>query len=574
MRATGLNTISTYVPWNLHERKRDVYEFKGLWDIEAFIKEVHSVGLKMIVRPGPYICSEWEWGGLPAWLLHDNTMVVRSSKSQYYMDRVKKYFEKLLPLFVPYQWSQGGGPIIAYQIENEFGHYSHDIPYMTFLKQQYIQAGLTELYFTSDSGHNIHNGFLPGVFAGVNFQNKMKMHFDLLAKVQSDKPKFVAEFWDGWFDHWGEVHNTKSTSNVVGLIEPILSQGASINIYMFVGGTNFEFWNGANFGVMPTITSYDYDAAISEAGDFTQKAAAIRDLLVKKGLATTPLPPTPPNSPKEAYPSIKVKEVLGYYDIVKIIKSQLKSFSSNNKNPTFIEYMDFSSGPVGYGWMLYRTKIIKSGALSLDGVIRDRAQIMLNERQVGLVGVKQRTVSGLVLKDFQGEATLDFLVENTGRINYGQGHVHQSIDGERKGVNGHVTISGEPIENWEYIAFEFDKEFNEKLSKTTEWKRAAAFEQLNIPAAYRAYLEITGEPKDTWMDCKNWRKGIVIVNGFNLGRYWNVGPTQTLYIPAPFLVKGRNEFIIFELHDPHPEIIFTDTPVLNEPHPGRLQDEH
>ena len=550
------------MPWNLHEEKEGQFEFEGLWNIVGFVKAVHTAGLKLIVRPGPYICSEWEFGGLPSWLLDKKDRKVRSSKDQSYLQRVEKYFAKLLPLFVPYQYTKGNGPIIAFQIENEYGHYNRDIEYMTFLKQLFIKEGITELLFTSDNGNYLERGLLPNTYAMVNFRNDMKRNIGQLNQLQPNKAVMVAEFWVGWFDHWGEGHHKIDSNELVKLVEEILDTGASINFYMFVGGTNFGLWNGANYGYITTITSYDYDAPISEAGDFTRKAAALRDLLIKKNLVVgNDLPTLPEPTPPDAYETIKITHAMTYRELADIVKTVYKRYIPALKSPIFIEYMKFNSGgSAGYGWMLYQTKIQKGGKLSIEGVVHDRALIFVNSNFVGLIKYDQDTVEDLSVG---GSGTFDILVENMGRVNYGRGAGTQSLDKQNKGINGTVTIDGTSIENWDCIPFEFNEDFNVKvLSNSQKWK---GFEAKNQPAVYKAYLHVD-KPVDTFLNMKEWTKGIVLVNGFNLGRYWNVGAQQTLYVPHPFLKQGQNEFIVFELHKPSTKLTFVNQPILDDAH--------
>ena len=573
MKAAGLNTVSTYVPWNMHEEKEEKFEFEGLWNIVSFIEAVKAAGLKLIVRPGPYICSEWEFGGLPSWLLGQKGMKVRSSKDQRYLHRVERYFTKLLPIFVPYQHSKSDGPIIAFQVENEFGHYDHDVEYMTFLRQLFIKAGITELLFTSDGGSYLERGLLPDTLAMVNFRSDMQRNIGELQKLQPNKPVMVAEFWVGWFDHWGEKHHKIDTIEIVNLIEKNLDTGASINFYMFAGGTNFGFWNGANFGYIPTITSYDYDAPISEAGDFTQKAAAIRDLFVKKDLvAFRSLPSLPEPTPPKAYESVKLTESMSYSELTDLVKTEFKRYAPAIKNPVFMEYLNFTiGGNAGYGWMLYQSKVIKGGKLSIESSIRDRAQIFLDSKSVGLVEYEQDTVKDLPLPIFSGTGTLDILVENMGRVNYGRGKGTQSLDMQNKGIQGMVNIDGTLIENWDCIPLEFSEKFNKEiLSPSRKWK---ALELRNFPTVYRGYLTLNSQPVDTFLDMTKWKKGIVLVNGFNLGRYWNAGPQQTLYVPYPLLKQGRNEFIVFELHRPQTTLNFVSKPIIDDAYPDLINSK-
>ncbi len=569
MKAAGLNTVCTYIPWNLHEEKEEMFKFEGLWDIERFVSAVHAVGLKLIVRPGPYICSEWEYGGLPSWLLAQK-VTARSSKDARYLRKVERYFQQLIPILVRHQYSTGKGPIIAFQIENEFGHYGNDKAYLTFLKDLFVKAGVVELLFTSDGGKYLSTGNIPGTLAMVNFQTYPHENLGLLQKLQPDKAQMVAEFWDGWFDHWGEKHHVLPTKEVVKLTEEILSTGASINFYMFVGGTNFGFWNGANFEAVPTITSYDYDAAISEDGRFTEKAAALRDLFVQMNLVSRQeLPDVPESSPPKAYEGVQVTEFMSYMDIADLVKDS-RRYVANALHPQFMEHLNFTAGgSAGYGWLLYRSKIKQTGRLSVDGLVRDRAQVFVDSIPAGLIKYHQDEVRNMPLPDFQQkEGTLDIFVENMGRVNYGRGRGVQSLDSQHKGMNGKVVVNGAEITNWECIPVDFSDDFNRNvLSPSNRWKRVV---KQTHPAAYRGVLSIEGSPTDTFLSMKQWGKGIVLVNGFNIGRYWNVGPQQTLYVPHPFLKDGKNEIVVFELHRPATSLTFSAKPILDDPQPSNF----
>ena len=571
MKAAGLNTVSTYIPWNLHEEKKGSYEFDGRWNIVAFIKAVQAAGLKLIVRPGPYICSEWEFGGLPSWLLANKDIKVRSSKDPRYLQSVEQYFTQLLPIFVPYQYSQGTGPIIAFQIENEFGHYDNDTVYMTFITRLFLKAGIKELLFTSDGGRYLQRGYVPGVFGMVNFLNHVEENLGQLEALQPGRAQMVAEFWVGWFDHWGQKHHTKETNEVVDLAAQILDSGASINFYMFVGGTNFGFWNGANFGFPPTITSYDYDAPISESGLFTPKAAAFRDLLVQKKLASAQdLPGVPPLLPATAYEPVKITEFMPYTDVANHVMNDLGCVASSPNNPQFMENLEFAKGgSAGYGWMIYRAQVSPGRKLTIDGRIGDRAQVLINSKLVQIVELEMDNREGIVreydLPVFTEKSlVLDILVENTGRINYGRGRGTQTLDTQNKGMQATVLLDGKQITGWKCIPLEFHESFNTKiLSVSKAWKPAMSAE---VPTAHRAHLILTSAPTDTFIDMQSWTKGIVLVNGFNVGRYWNIGPQQTLYVPYPLLKVGSNEVVISELEKPAASIKFVSQPILDSVH--------
>ncbi len=553
MKAAGLNTITTYVAWNIHEKVRGDFQFSGRYDVASFIRHVHEVGLKLIVRPGPYICSEWDWGGLPSWLLHDPNMVIRRSTYKPYIDHVEAYFSKLIPLLATYQYKKGAGPIIAFQIENEHGSYTKDTAHMESLKKMYLKYGVNELLFTSDGTVQQKLGSIPGVLSTINFQKDVKKSLDALHSFQPNMPMMVTEYWSGWFDHWGEKHHTIKPTEFIGKVREILERGASINFYMFTGGTNFEFFNGANNGSKEgygaTITSYDYDAPISECGDVTVKFIMLRKLFQDLKLVSMELPEIPGNTSKAAYGVVKFSEYLTYNDMIPLIKTNFA-----HSDPLPMEFLDINNGGgQGYGWILYRTQVKEAASkLTVNGKLEDRALLIRSGKLVNTVEwkVKPEDIS------IQGTGEkLDIFVENAGRVNY-----KDVLDHQRKGIVGKVFIDGSQVTSFEHVPFEFDDTFLNKLRKHTSWN--TPYKAWTIPCAYRGSFMINGEPKDTFLDMVDWVKGIVIINGYNIGRYWDIGPQRTLFVPAPLLLTGKNEVIIFELHGSQTQAEFVSKPIL------------
>ena len=561
MKAAYVNTVTTYIPWNLHERQRGVYNFAvDGWDLVRFIKLVQEMELHLIVRPGPYICAEWEYGGFPSWLLHDPNMMTRTSNYTPYINHVKKYFSQLLPVLAPFT-HQRGGPIIAFQVENEFGSSktSPDHKYLKFLASLFLSHEIHELLFTSDGFKQLPNGTLPGVLATVNFNKDPAERLEKLRLFQPDKPLMVAEFWPGWFDHWGEKHNTMRVDEFNAAVGTVLAHNASINLYMFVGGTNFGFWNGANYKdhkIMPTVTSYDYDTLISECGDVhPQKFNAFRRLLKKYGLITaTKLQPIPLNGPKQAHGLVKVEEMMTMDSIRKLAGETLTL-----QDPVFMEFLSLNgNGGQGYGYIIYRAHF-RGSVVIVKGAIHDWAQVFVN-------GLLVRTIDSR--KDVQINEHLSFstqesernyveiLVENMGRVNYG----YHDLTNLRKGFQGEISSDVERIYHWEHIPLEFDSRLIDAIRQSKEWKPATI--DSTTTRLYRGSFTISQDPLDTFLDMSEWGKGVAIVNGFLLGRYWNVGPQRTLYVPWPLLKKGKNEVIVFELQKAHPVFTFINKPIL------------
>ena len=525
MRAMGLNTLETYVAWNAHEPEPGQFDFSGGLDLANYIKQAAAHGLYSIIRPGPYICAEWEFGGLPAWLLRDPNMRLRCMNRPY-LDAVDRYLDALLPQLVPLQITHGGS-IIALQIENEYGSYGNDAAYLHYLEDAYQARGIDVLLFTSDGpdADMLQYGTLPHILKTVNFGSNAKNAFPTLRKFQPNAPLMCAEFWNGWFDHWGEEHHTRPPEDAAAALDEILQAGASVNFYMFHGGTNFGFLNGANHHpdklYQPTITSYDYDAPLSEAGDITHKYLAFRETIGK--YAHIPAE-QPPNSPKKGYGEVKLTETA-------VLFNQLDSLSASVHRPTPEPMENLGQA---YGFILYRTHIPgpRTAAPLVICDLRDRAQIFLNGKFIGVLEREfpERTLS--IAMPPEG-ATLDILVENMGRVNYGPYLL------DRKGITESVRLGQQFLFDWTIYPL--------PLTDLSTLTFMPIIDKLMAPAFYRGTFAVD-EPADTFLALPGWTKGCCWINGFNLGRYWERGPQQTLYVPAPLLRAGKNELILFELH--------------------------
>ena len=563
MKAAYVNTVTTYIPWNLHERRRGVYNFTvDGWDLVRFIKLVQQMELHLIVRPGPYICAEWDFGGLPSWLLHDPNMVTRTSSYPPYVNHVKKYFNQLFPLLAQFT-HQRGGPIIAFQVENEFGSSktSPDQTYLRFLVNLFRSHDINELLFTSDGAYLLPNGTLPEVLATVNFNKEPDVRLQKLHLFQPGKPLMVAEFWAGWFDHWGEKHHTMPVDNFTAAVETIFAHNASINLYMFVGGTNFWFWNGANYKqnvTLPTITSYDYDTLISECGDVhPQKFKAFRTLLQKHDLLTsTQLNPIPAGPPKQAYGIVKVEEMLTMDSVRKLVAETLTL-----QDPVFMEFLSVNgNGGQGYGYIIYRA-YFHGSVVTLKGALHDWAQVFVNGFLIKTIDSRINVLLNTHLSFNSRESEkncLEVLVENVGHVNFG----FSDISNLRKGFQGEISSDIEKIKNWEHIPLEFDSRLVDAIQQSKDWKPITSDSNSTPTRLYRGSFTISQDPLDTFLDMSSWGKGVVVVNGFVLGRYWSVGPQQTLYVPWPVLKKGKNEVTVFELQKVGSSFKFTDAPIL------------
>lgn len=538
LKACGFNTVETYVAWNMHEPKPGEFCFEGICDIVKFIELAQEIGLYVIVRPGPYICTEWEFGGLPAWLLKDQGMRIRCSYKPY-LDAVDRFFDELLSRLVPLL-STNGGPIIAMQVENEYGSFGNDSKYLEYLKQGMIDRGIDVLLFTSDGPSDVmlQGGTLPDVLKTANFGSRPKEAFAKLEEYQPVGPKVCMEYWNGWFDHWGEEHKTRDGEDVAKVLDEMFSMGAGVNFYMFHGGTNFGFMNGANHGngYEPTVTSYDYDAPLSESGDPTPKYYAVREVIEKHyGLPDMEVPKP---LPKKAYGKVELTESVALFNCLDTVGKKHTAAA-----PLTMEELDQN-----YGFILYRTHVTgpREEAPIILQDVRDRALIFKDEQHIGTVyrNDKENNVAMSVPKE---GAQLDVLVENMGRVNYG------SEMPDRKGITKGIRFSYQYLYNWDIYTIELDNIEDIPFQKGIEQ---------DGPAFYLGEFQVD-ELADTFLALPGWTKGVCFINGFNIGRYWEIGPTKTLYVPAPLLKKGRNEIVIFELHGTdRAEVEFKDQPQL------------
>ncbi|QTN00748.1 beta-galactosidase [Sediminibacillus dalangtanensis] len=518
LKALGLNTVETYVPWNQHEPKKGQFEFSGLADIEQFIQLAYELDLYVIIRPSPYICAEWEMGGLPSWLLKNPDIVLRSS-DPVYLQHVAEYYDVLLPKLRPFLY-QHGGPVIAMQIENEYGAYGNDQQYLAFFKDQYAKHGLETFLFTSDGPEFIKQGSLPDVTTTLNFGSKVERAFQQLEELKPGSPKMVAEFWVGWFDYWTGKHHTRNAEDAARVFKELLENNSSVNFYMFHGGTNFGFMNGANHYDIyyPTITSYDYDSLLTESGQVTDKYRAIKRTL--RAYMDVPEDYQSKLTAK-AYGTVELKESVSLFDTLEHISRRVEHVT-----PLSMEEIDQS-----YGYTLYRTKVERQGELSLKiDAIQDRGFVYINGSYVTTV-YKNDEEHMITLPFPEENNTLEILVENMGRANYGE-HL-----ADRKGIIHNIWLGEQYFFHWEMYAIELE-------CLPTDYGVSG---DSRYPKFFRGIFDAPGH-HDTFVDAAGFTKGNIFINGFNLGRYWNTaGPQQRLYLPGPLLKEKHNELVILEL---------------------------
>ena len=529
LKECGFNTVETYTCWNLHELREGEFDFSGNLDIAAYIAEAAKVGLHVILRPGPYICSEWEFGGLPSWLLNYENMPLRCY-DELFLSKLRPYYNELLSRVRPYLASKGG-PIFMLQIENEYGSYGDDKDYLHAIVDLYKENGMDCLFFTSDgpSYTMLSGGTLPEYLAVANFGSAPKNQLAIMSELYPDRPLMCGEFWSGWFDHWHEKHHVRPAEEIVQCVREFAELGASFNFYMFHGGTNFGFTNGANHPgtYQPTITSYDYNAPLSEAGDRTETYYRLREILEERYGKVPAL--TAKETEKAAYGKLALTEVAGLFDNLNNLSAPIKVVA-----PKYMEEIGQA-----FGYLLYRTTINgpKNALPMAAAAVHDRAQIWVNGEKKATwerwdkEGISQQTVCMPLGVGESGH--LDILVENMGRVNYGPKLR------DRKGIHG-VRFGGQHHFGWEMYPLPMTD-----LSHLAYCPAESG--AIEGPVFLRGSLVIEGQPKDTFLRLDGFTKGFVMVNGINIGRYFNpAGPQKTLYVPAPYLHEGENEIVVFE----------------------------
>lgn len=541
LKAAGFNTVETYVCWNLHEKKPGEFDFSGILDIEKYLEIAQKVGLYAIVRPGPYICAEWDFGGLPAWLLKDKNMQIRCMYPDY-LKCVERFYKELLPRLVPHLESHGGN-VIAMQVENEYGSYGNDKDYLRYVEKLTKDCGIDCLLFTSDGNTNnmISGGSLPDIYKVLNFGSRSRTAFNVLKGFENDGPNMCGEFWCGWFDHWRDKHHTRNSLEIVNEIKGFIDNGASFNMYMFHGGTNFGFTAGANHnqghGYEPTVTSYDYCAMLTEWGDYTPAYHAVRKLLCEKqGIE----PPELPESPKlQSIGKVELTETASLFENLDNIGEK-----HHVPVPEGMEYFGQNFGLIYYETTLkgkynaspmYVKNVHDFAEVYFDGEKKtsiDRTLYSV-EGKTTLKDVifkkKKGESSPFLMPALSGERKIGVLVDTMGRVNYGENML------DRKGISD-IYLGIQRLMNYDVWTLPLDN--LDKLKYSSSVKKE---EPVFLKGSFK-----TDSKADCFVHLDGFNRGCVYINGFNLGRFWKVGPQKSLYIPGT-LLKDENEIIVFNI---------------------------
>ena len=580
-KALGMNTLCLYVFWNIHEQREGEFDFTGNNDVAEFCRLAQKNGMYVIVRPGPYVCAEWEMGGLPWWLLKKKDIRLRE-RDPYFMERVKIFEEKvgeqLKGLTI-----QNGGPIIMIQVENEYGSYGEDKPYVSEIRDCLRSIYGKELsLFQCDWSSNFEKNGLDDLTWTMNFGTGANINdqFRRLGELRPNAPKMCSEFWSGWFDKWGARHETRPAKDMVEGMDEMLSKGISFSLYMTHGGTSFGHWAGANSpGFAPDVTSYDYDAPINEWGLATPKFWELRKMMEKyndgKKMPAVPKAPMP---------------------IVTVPKFELTEFATlmtamANSKPVNGGLKTFEEMDMGWGTMIYNTRLPEISSPSvLTAEIHDFAQVFIDRKYIGKID-RVKNEKSLTIPAVKKGADLTIIVEGMGRINFGR-----AIK-DFKGIVGNVTLSTENDEaeivltpkNWTNIAIPDDyetaknaldmvKAFNGKLPEmkgsvpgiavTRSYEESSKLADFMKPGYHRGYFNLK-KVGDTFLNFETWGKGQVYVNGHAMGRIWSIGPQQTLYVPGCWLKKGKNEVIVLDVVGPKEAVVWGQA----EPELNKLQLE-
>ena len=548
MKSLGMNTICVYLFWNFHERTPGIFKWDGEADAAEFCKIAKEEGLWVILRPGPYACAEWEMGGLPWWLLKDDSIKLRT-KDPVYINAARRYLKEVGRVLGPLQITKGG-TIILVQVENEYGFYADDPEFMELMRSAVIDAGFNVPLFDCNPTQYLKVSYVKDLFPVVNFGSNPEESFKALRKILPEGPLMCGEFYSGWFDTWGSPHTFGNTDQYLKDMEYMLKTGASFSIYMAHGGTTFGFWSGCDRPFKPDVSSYDYGAPVSEAGWTTEKFFQTRNLISKYLMPGEPaLPESPAPNPTTTFPSVRLTRFAPLFDNLPV--------PVVTNNPKTMEYYDQARGSI-----LYRTVLHAGPECTFKvNAVHDFAWVYIDGKKLGIMDRRKHNFKMEIPKRDK-DAKIDILVHTTGRINFGP-EIH-----DRKGLIAPIQFLDKennsiPVKEWQVfnLAYEDSMLNNLKFENTENTE--------SVPGIWQGEITID-KVGDVFLDVSKWGRGLVWVNGHCLGRYWNIGPTQTMYLPAPWLREGTNKILVLDVIGPEePVLQGLDKPILNKLNPEK-----
>lgn len=547
LKSMGMNAVCAYLFWNYHEFEQGKFDWEGQADAAEFCRLAQEEGMWVVLRPGPYVCAEWDGGGLPWWLLKKPDIQMRSLDADY-MKASVAWFKEVGRVLGPLQITRGG-PILLAQVENEYGSYGKDAEYIGVLRDSLVEAGFDVPLFACNPAGDLRNGRRDDLFNVVNFGRDAKNAFAKLREIQPTGPLMCGEFYPGWFDTWGAPHHLGNTKQYLADLEHMLKNDASFSLYMAHGGTSFGLWPGADRPFKPDTSSYDYDAPISEAGWIGEKFKLTKELVERHLPAGEKIPNPPAPIPVTAIPSFALRQSAPVFENLPAAIA--------DTTPRHMEAYD-----QGHGCTVYRTELPAGPAATLQvGQAHDFAWIFIDGKQVGVMDRRSRMFS-VKLPAREKAAQLDILVEAMGHVNFGK-EIH-----DRKGIQGGVKLVTSPTEsttlegNWQVYPLHLDT----PLLASLKWKPGTAADA-KLPSFWRGTFNVA-KPADTFLDLRSWGKGVIWINGRCLSRFWNIGPTQTAFLPGVWLKAGANEIVILDLLGPtEPFIAGLEKPILDQLRP-------
>ncbi|XP_051012758.1 beta-galactosidase-1-like protein 2 [Acomys russatus] len=533
MQAGGFNTLTTHVPWNLHEPAVGQFHFTGNIDLIAFITMASEAGLWVILCPGPYIGSDVDLGGLPSWLLKDPKMRLRTTYKGF-TRAVNRYFDQLISRVAQFQYKRGG-PIIAVQVENEYGSYYMDKKYMAYVKTALVSRGITELLMTADDGAHLKKGHLKNVLATIHMKNIKRETYEDLESIQGKSPILMMVYTANSFDTWGALRNIGNPHMLTKDVHEMFNLGFSLNFYMFQGGTNFGFIGGAQSsnGYQPVVTSYDYSALLTESGEYTSEYLEFQHFFHVLFIADVFSFVKPKSIQMTAYKPLKLLYFMTLWEVLPHLVQPSKSVKPLSMEQLPVNYGNGQS----FGYTLYETTVFNEGFLRSRGHIQDRGQVFLDEKYIGVLDHSNDELFILRNRSKKSEV-LRILVENQGRLSSGQ-----DINKEKKGLTGDIYLEESPLRKFTIYSLDMGNMLIQRnLPKS--WKVVTSY--VLGPTFFLSYLKAGDPPQGTFIKVKGWQKGVIFINGQVLGRYWNIGPQETLYVPGSWLHSGVNEIMMFE----------------------------